>query len=142
MNSCAKGKIGEREWAEWLRNHGYSARRGRQFSGSPDSPDVVSELPFHWEVKRVEALNITQTMEKAVEDAGGKTPVVAHRRNGKEWLITMRASDWIKLCATDFPPSLTKTEWEQHCSEASLSAISNLGPKELQHESTPENPAE
>lgn len=105
MNSCAKGKVGEREWAEWLRAHGYRARRGRQFSGSPDSPDVVSELPFHWEVKRVQALNITETVKKAVEDAGGQVPAIAHRRNNTEWLVTMRAEDWIKLCGVNFPPN-------------------------------------
>jgi len=97
INSCQKGKIGEREWAEFLRSHGFSARRGRQFSGSPDSPDVVSELPYHWEVKRVENLNLVVAMQKATEDAGVQVPVIAHRRNMSEWLVTMKAKDWIEL---------------------------------------------
>lgn len=97
INSCLKGKIGEKEFAELLRSHGISARRGQQYCGSPDSPDVVSELPVHWEIKRVEALNVTQAMAKAIEDAGGKIAAVAHRKNKCEWLITMRAKDLIPI---------------------------------------------
>jgi Holliday junction resolvase len=100
LNSCVKGKVGEREWAEFLRSHGFAARRGRQFSGSPDSPDVVSELPYHFEVKRVENLNLVAAVQKATEDAGGQVPVIAHRRNLSEWLVTMKAKDWIELVKT------------------------------------------
>ena len=81
-----------------LRDHGHEARRGQQFSGSPDSPDVISDLPFHFEVKRVERLNIYQAIDQAVRDCGeGKSPVVAHRRNRGQWLVTMRAEDWMGL---------------------------------------------
>ena len=55
MNSREKGKRGERAWRDELRANGYCARRGQQFSGSAESPDVVCEdLPaFHFEVKAV-----------------------------------------------------------------------------------------
>ena len=43
MNSRAKGARGERLWRDELRAQGFTARRGQQFSGSPDSPDVVCE---------------------------------------------------------------------------------------------------
>jgi hypothetical protein len=46
MNSSQKGKRGERAWRDELIAHGYSARRGQQFSGTPDSPDVV--CPVAW----------------------------------------------------------------------------------------------
>jgi Holliday junction resolvase len=88
MNSCQKGKAGEREFAEYLRDNGFEARRGRQYSGSPESPDVVSNLPFHFEVKRVEKLNLEKACDKAEEDAGGKAWIVAHRRNRGRWLAT------------------------------------------------------
>lgn len=97
MNSCQKGKVGEREWRDVLREKGFEARRGRQFSGSEDSPDVVSNLPFHFEVKRVEALNIDKAMEQAQRDCGKKVPVVAHRKNKRPWLVTMLAEDWLSL---------------------------------------------
>ena len=42
MNSRQKGKVGEREFAALLRVHGFDARRGQQFAGGGDSPDVVS----------------------------------------------------------------------------------------------------
>jgi Holliday junction resolvase len=46
MNSREKGKRGERQWRDELRAQGFAARRGQQFSGSPDSPDVVcDDLP-------------------------------------------------------------------------------------------------
>jgi Holliday junction resolvase len=52
MNSRNKGKVGEREFASLLREHGFDARRGQQFSGSPDSPDVVSDALawLHFEI--------------------------------------------------------------------------------------------
>ena len=97
MNSCTKGKVGEREWRDVLKAKGFEARRGRQFSGSPESPDVVSNLPFHFEVKRVEALNINKAMEQAKRDSGKSVPVVAHRKNKCPWLVTMAAEDWLEL---------------------------------------------
>jgi hypothetical protein len=101
MNSCQKGKRGKRAWRDELIAHGYSARRGQQFSGTPDSPDVVcSDLPgFHFEVKTVEHLRLHEAMAQAVHDAAGKTPVVAHKRNRGDWLVTMRADDWFAMLA-------------------------------------------
>lgn len=94
-----KGARGEREWAAYLKEHGYKAERGRQYSGGPDSPDVVcAALPFHWEVKRVERLIISAAVEQAIGDCPeGKTPVVAHRKNNHPWLITLTADDFFKL---------------------------------------------
>jgi hypothetical protein len=105
MNSCQKGKRGERAWRDELIAHGYSARRGQQFSGSPLNPDVLCpDLPgFHFEVKAVERPNISEAMAQAVNDAGGRTPVVAHKRNRGEWMVTVRASDWLQLLARARP---------------------------------------
>ena len=71
MNSREKGKRGERQWRDELRAQGYAARRGQQFSGSPDSPDVVcDDLPWaHFEVKLVERLDLDGAMEQARRDA-------------------------------------------------------------------------
>ena len=96
-NSRAKGATGEREWAKFLKDHGFEARRGQQFCGNNGDPDVVSNLPIHWEVKRVEALQLDKAMEQAIADAKGNTPVVAHRKNNKKWLCTLRAEDFLKL---------------------------------------------
>ena len=99
MNSKAKGGRGEREWAEFCREHGFTeARRGVQFKGGYDSPDVTGLPGIHQEVKRVEKLNIHEAMKQSIRDSEGKAlPIVAHRRNREEWLVTMRAEDWMEI---------------------------------------------
>lgn len=93
-----KGKRGELELAKLLRQHGYDARRGQQFSGANGDPDVVGLPGIHIEVKRVEKLNLYQAMEQATNDAReGEAPAVFHRRNGKYWLVTMELEDWLSL---------------------------------------------
>lgn len=103
-NSCQKGKRNERLWAAFLKEHGFEARRGCQFQGSPDSPDVVCpDLDhIHWEVKAVEKLNVRRAMTQATNDAGQKMPIVAHKTNNTEWLITMKATDLMKLIDKDW----------------------------------------
>ena len=66
MNSRQKGKRGEREAAVFLTVNGLPARRGQQFSGSPDSPDVVCPLlpGVHLEVKRCERTNLEAWLER------------------------------------------------------------------------------
>lgn len=93
-----KGKRGERMFASLLREHGFDARRGVQYQGSPDSPDVVGLPGAHTEVKFVEKLNLHSAMEQSKRDAGeGEMPIVAHKRSREEWLVTMRFDDWIEL---------------------------------------------
>lgn len=95
MNSRAKGARGEREAAAaWAQATGGQARRGQQFAGGTESPDVVCSQPrVHLEVKRVERGNPYQWIEQAVRDAGPKIPVVLHKRNHKDWLVIVRLSD-------------------------------------------------
>ena len=99
MNSKAKGGRGEREWAAFCRDQGFTeAQRGTQFKGGFDSPDCVGLPLIHQEVKRVERLNIHAAMRQSIRDCEGKAiPIVAHRINCEEWLVTMRAEDWFKL---------------------------------------------
>lgn len=100
MNSCVKGKVGEREWRDFLRAWGIQAKRGQQHAGGSESPDVASELDYfvHWEVKRVENLSVHKAMEQsACESSPEQIPVVAHRKNRTPWLCTVRAEDLVKL---------------------------------------------
>lgn len=99
INSRAKGAAAELQFSHYLKDHGYEARRGQQFSGGDDSPDVVSNIDFiHWEVKRVEALQVYKSVEQAKRDAGeGRIPVVAHRKNREEWLAILPMEDFMKL---------------------------------------------
>lgn len=100
INGKRKGAAGERELAAFLRERGFEARRGRQFKGSADSPDVVCEaLPLcHLECKRVERGQLYDWLAQATRDAGeGKVPVVAHRRNRQEWVAILRLDDLLEM---------------------------------------------
>lgn len=113
MNSNAKGKRGEREFRDVLRAAGYcKARRGQQFSGSNESPDVVCpELPgIHWEVKRCEISKPYTWMDQALTDLtkgnDHSIPVVAHKRNGQEWLAILQMVDLLEIIRrSDLPHS-------------------------------------
>ena len=114
MNSRNKGKVGEREFASLLREHGFDARRGQQFAGGADSPDVVSDTLawLHVEVKRVQNLNLTDACVQAEGDqaklgSNGRKKlawIVAHRRNHAPWLITMRAETFFDFLRGVLPP--------------------------------------
>lgn len=99
MNQRAKGARGERLWRDQLREAGFTARRGQQFSGGTDSPDVICEelKNLHMEVKFVEALNLQKACEQAERDAGLKAWIVAHKRNRTDWKVTMDAGLFFQL---------------------------------------------
>jgi Holliday junction resolvase len=111
MNSRNKGKQGEREFAALLRAEGFDARRGCQFAGGADSPDVISDALswLHIEVKRVQSLNIALACAQAEGDCGGKPWIVAHRRNHAPWLITMTAEVFFQLLRGTSPPGNANT---------------------------------
>jgi len=107
INSIQKGKAGEREFANFLKdNLGIEARRGVQYQGGTDSPDVVTDLEgVHFEVKRVETFNAYKALEQAEKDAGENVPVVAHRRSRKDWVLVFYAKD-----LKNFSKSLTSVK--------------------------------
>lgn len=94
INSRQKGAAGERELANILRRYGFECRRGQQYSGI-GGEDVVGLPGIHIEVKRVERLNLEMAMEQSIRDTGDKIPIVAHRKNRKPWIVTMRLDDWL-----------------------------------------------
>lgn len=100
-NSKQKGKRGELEIAKILKGYGYDCRRTAQYNGKEQGSlaDVVGLPGYHIEVKRVESglKKMDDFMEQAVRDCQGEVPTIWHRRNNKEWLVTMRLTDWIEL---------------------------------------------
>lgn len=101
-NGRAKGARGERSaaqaWADALGLDRSTCRRGQQFAGGTDSPDVVQPLgAIHLEVKRVERGNPYLWMEQAIRDAGPKVPLVLHKRNRQDWLAIVRLTDVQRL---------------------------------------------
>ena len=101
INSRAKGKNGELEFVHFLKERGITARRGQQYAGGGDSPDVMAGecmAPYHLEVKRKEAGNLYHWLEQATNDADiCKVPVVVHRKNGKQWVVILDARDFINI---------------------------------------------
>ena len=99
-----KGKVGEREAAELFREYGFEARRGQQFAGGGDSPDVISGVDgLHVEVKRAERFDLEAAMAQARDDAGdGALPVVFHRKSRRPWVAVVDAEVFLKLlCKID-----------------------------------------
>lgn len=105
VNSIKKGKAGERELSHELnRLLGTECRRGQQYNGL-EGQDVVGLDGIHIECKRVQALNLDIAMAQSQQDAANEmaknmshiTPVVMHRKNNRDWLVTMRLEDWVRL---------------------------------------------
>lgn len=102
MNSRDKGKRGEREAAKALADtFGCEAKRGVQFQGGKESPDVQHSIDgLHFEVKRCQRMQMEDWMAQAVGDAGDNVPLVLHRKNNKEWMLTVRLEDAREFATT------------------------------------------
>ena len=89
-SSQAKGANGERELANIIRDfYGYDVKRGQVFN---HQSDIIGLKGVHFEVKRVERLNIHKAMEQARAEAEKRrdgVPCVFHRINREGWLVTM-----------------------------------------------------
>ena len=99
--SRQKGKRAEREAAAALSDLlGVSVRRSQQYAGGVDSADVigVADDRLHIEVKHQERMHLYDWMGQSIGDAGPKCPIVLHRANRKDWLVSVRLSDLVALC--------------------------------------------
>lgn len=99
IKSQRKGRSGELELVRVLNEYGIPAEPGEPVSYGR-TPDVVGVPGIHPEVKRVESLNVTKAMMQAIRDSqkfGDGAPVVFHRKNRTQWLVTMTLNDWIQL---------------------------------------------
>lgn len=99
MKSRNKGKRGEREAASEIRRiFRTEANRGRQFSGSDESPDICTSISkVHFEVKRAETLRLYDALGQAIGDAGENIPVVLHKQNRQPWVAIVRLDDLPQL---------------------------------------------
>lgn len=97
--SARKGADGERELAAILRGYGYDIQRGGSLSFG-EVPDLSGLPGIHCEVKRCEALRLSEWMEQARRDAekfGDGAPAVFFRRSRSPWCVVMDLEDWIAL---------------------------------------------
>lgn len=99
INSNAKGKNGELELVNLFKGYGFKgAMRSQQYCGANHDADVLGMPDLHIECKRVERLNIDNAIKQCFEDKRDEElGVVAHRKNNKEWLVTMTFDDWMEL---------------------------------------------
>jgi hypothetical protein len=96
--SKQKGKRGEREVAALFREQGFFARRGVQFQGGINSPDVVTNIPgLHVEVKRSETFQLYKSLEQAKADGGARAATVFHRSSNRPWVVCMTAVDFFEI---------------------------------------------
>lgn len=98
VNSRAKGARAERALAKRLRDYGYDARRGQQFSGANGDPDVLGLPGIHIECKAVQRLNVWDAMDQSKRDArDGEIPVVIHKKNYTDWLVTLPIDGFLEI---------------------------------------------
>lgn len=92
-----KGAGGEREAAALLRSYGFEARRGQQFSGTKESPDVISSLPdFHLEIKRTEKMEVYVWLEKALSETD-EDVMILHRKDRGKWIAILEADTMLAI---------------------------------------------
>ena len=92
--SREKGKRFERSLASRFREYSFDARRTAQYCGKTgDASDVVGLPGIHVEAKHVEQMRLYEWIAQAKRDAeaGGKgnLPVVFHKKNNDEILVSM-----------------------------------------------------
>lgn len=98
MNSRRKGADRERELANILKEKGYDARRGQQYSGANGDADVVGLPHIHIECKGVENLSMRKAMEQSMNDAKeDEIPVVIYRKNYGKWQVNLMLDDFLVM---------------------------------------------
>ncbi len=107
INSKRKGKRGEIEAVNLLKEYGYDARRSQQYKGTKDSPDIISNFPFYIEVKNKQNLNLYDAVKKTKEDSKESLICIIHKKNNEEFLITFSLKDFLKyLSSKDFQENI------------------------------------
>lgn len=104
VNSKQKGARFERLLASRFREYGYEARRTAQYCGNTgDASDVIGLPGIHIEAKHQETMRLYEWMSQAKRDAhaGGENriPVVFHKKNNADILVTMTFDDFMKIYA-------------------------------------------
>ena len=101
VNSKAKGARFERQLAAKFREYGYTdSRRTAQYCGNTgDASDVVGLPGIHIEAKHQEQMRLYDWIDQAKRDSNGtdKFPVVFHKKNNHEILVTMRFDDFMNV---------------------------------------------
>ena len=97
--SQRKGRSGEFELSRILNDAGIPTSPGTALNFGT-VPDLIGMPGIHIECKRNEHLNIYDAIDQAVKDAErfhDGVPAVFHRKNRRQWLVTMQLDDWLRF---------------------------------------------
>ncbi len=99
-NPRAKGKRGELEFIErHLAPYWPEAKRNLD-QQDEDKRDCINVAGAHFQIKRVERLNIWAALQQAESEAiGVDVPIVAFRRNHSGWYCALMAEQFVGLLA-------------------------------------------
>lgn len=93
----AKGRRGEIELAQYLREHGLTDAQPGKPLNYGTQPNITGVRGLHIECKRHE---ISKWYEQAATDAARMQdgrPAVIYRQNRREWMIVLSLSDFLEL---------------------------------------------
>lgn len=102
INSKQKGARFERSLASKFREYGYNSRRTAQYCGNTgDASDVVGLPGLHIEAKHQEKMCLYDWVDQAKRDAAangeGNIPVVFHKKNNAEILVTLTLDGFMEI---------------------------------------------
>lgn len=101
INSKKKGARFERQLSSLFREYGYEdSRRTAQYCGNTgDASDVVGLPGIHVEAKHQERMQLYDWIEQAKRDSKdtGKLPMVFHKKNNHEILVTMQLDAFMTI---------------------------------------------
>ena len=99
-----KGRVGQTEVVNLIETYmGFNDDQIRSNPASVTGEDIIlsesarEKFPLSIEVKRVEKLNIFTAFKQAISNAGNYMPLLVHRRNNEEWLVTFRFRDFLSI---------------------------------------------
>lgn len=97
-----KGAAGEREWCDYLAEHGFPGAK-RLLGQARDGGGDVPLPPMLYEVKRRKSAIagrawLDQAVKSVLNYKGVDIPAVAMREDGRpDWMVILRAEDFLKL---------------------------------------------
>ena len=101
-----KGRDGQKEVVDLIKQYmGFTDDEVRSNPASVTGEDIIlsqaarTKMPFSFEIKRVEKLNVDEGYAQAVSNRNGYIPALVHRKNGKAWLITFDFQTFLKIIA-------------------------------------------
>ena len=98
-----KGRRLELKFAAMLRQFGLDKNASRMpLSGSSWAfrSDIKTSLPYRFECKNQERLNLWDWWDQCYADRGYKTPVLVFSSNNRPIMVTLKADDFLAiLCA-------------------------------------------